>query len=47
MQDLIPMRTLLNELGTLTNLTFGDTIIFSAVFEDNKGCVELASAPKM
>jgi hypothetical protein len=47
MQDLFPMHTVLNELGTLTNLTFGDTITYSTVFEDNKGCVELASAPKM
>ena len=48
MRDLIPpMRTLLVELGTLTKLTFGDTIIHSTVFEDNKGCVELANAPKM
>lgn len=47
MRDLIPMRTLLTELATLTNFTFGDTITHSTVFEDNKGCVELANAPKM
>jgi hypothetical protein len=47
MRDLIPMRTLLHELGTLTNLTFGDTITYSTVFEDNKGCIELATTPKM
>jgi hypothetical protein len=47
MRDLIPMRTLLTELGTLTKFTFGDTITHSTVFEDNKGCVELANAPKM
>jgi hypothetical protein len=47
MRDLIPMRTLLSELGTLTNLTFGDTITYSTVFEDKKGCVELATTPRM
>ena len=47
MRELIPMHTLLTELATLTNFTFGDTITHSTVFEDNKGCVELANAPKM
>ena len=47
MRDLIPMRTLLTEIATLTKLPIGDTIAHSTVFEDNKGCVELANAPKM
>jgi hypothetical protein len=47
MRDLIPMRTLLTELASLTKLKIGDTITHSTVFEDNKGCVELANAPKM
>jgi len=47
MRDLIPMRALLTELSTLTCLSFDTTTTFSTVFEDNKGCVELANAPKM
>jgi hypothetical protein len=47
MQDLIPMKALLTELTTLTCLTFDSTTTYSTVFEDNKGCVELATAPKM
>jgi hypothetical protein len=47
MRDLTPMRTLLTELASLTKLKIGDTITHSTVFEDNKGCVELANAPKM
>ena len=47
MRDLIPMHTLLTELGNLTKFTLGDTITYSTVFEYNKGCVELANAPKM
>ena len=47
MSDLIPMRALLTELTTLTCLTFDTTTTYSTVFEDNKGCVELANAPKM
>jgi hypothetical protein len=47
MRDLIPMRTLLVELTTLTKLTFGETFTHSTIFEDNKGCVELVVAPKM
>jgi hypothetical protein len=47
MRDLIPMRALLTELATLTSLSFDTTTTYSTVFEDNKGCVELANAPKM
>jgi len=47
MRDLIPMKSLLTELTTLTCLTFDSTTTYSTVFEDNKGCVELATAPKM
>jgi len=47
MRDLIPMKALLSELATLTCLSFDSTTTFSTVFEDNKGCVELANAPKM
>ncbi|MFN9982742.1 MAG: Ty1/Copia family ribonuclease HI, partial [bacterium] len=44
---LIPMRHLLQELSTATKLIVGSTIAHSTIFEDNKGCVELASAPRM
>jgi hypothetical protein len=47
MRDLIPMQALLTELTTLTCLTFDMTTTYSTIFEDNKGCVELANAPKM
>jgi hypothetical protein len=46
-RDLIPMRGLLHELSAATKLIVGSTIAHSTVFEDNKGCVELAKAPKM
>jgi len=45
--DLIPMCGLLQELGTTTKLIVGSTVAHSTIFEDNKGCVELANAPKM
>jgi hypothetical protein len=46
-RDLIPMRGLLHELSAATKLIVGSTVEHSTVFEDNKGCVELATAPKM
>jgi hypothetical protein len=46
-RDLIPMRGLLQELSAATKLTVGSTIAHSTIFEDNKGCVESASAPRM
>ncbi len=46
-RDLIPMRSLLLELSTATKLIVGSTITHSTIFEDNKGCVDLASAPCM
>ncbi|MFN9957182.1 MAG: hypothetical protein ACK55I_29105, partial [bacterium] len=44
-RDLIPMRALLQELSKATKLIVGSTIAHSTIFEDNKGCVELAAAP--
>jgi len=41
------MRHLLQELSNATKLIVGSTIAHSTVFEDNKGCVELANAPHM
>jgi len=46
-RDLIPTKALLIELVTLTCLPFDNTTTYSKFFEDNKGCVELANAPKM
>jgi hypothetical protein len=46
-RDLIPMRGLLHELSAATKLIVGSTVAYSTIFEDNKGCVELATAPKM
>jgi hypothetical protein len=41
------MKALLSELSSTTKLIVGDTITYSTIFEDNKGCIELASAPKL
>jgi hypothetical protein len=41
------MHHLLQELSIATKLIVGSTIAHSTVFEDNKGCVELANAPHM
>jgi hypothetical protein len=46
-RDLLPMRGLLHELSAATKLVVGSTMAHSTIFEDNKGCVELANAPKM
>ncbi len=46
-RDLIPMNGLLHELSVTTKLIVGSTVAHSTIFEDNKGCVELATAPKM
>jgi hypothetical protein len=37
----------LTELSTLTCLSFDTTTTYSTIFEDNRGSVELANAPKM
>ena len=46
-RDLLPLRSLLLELSKATKLIVGSTTAHSTIFEDNKGCVELATAPKM
>jgi hypothetical protein len=45
--DLIPMQNLLHELSNATQLIVGSTVAHSTVFEDKKGCIELANAPRM
>jgi hypothetical protein len=48
MRDLIPMRRLLQEVGTAMNLDFAKpAIVHSTVFEDNNGALALATTPKM
>jgi hypothetical protein len=46
-RDLLPLCSLLIELSKATKLIVGCTTAHSTIFEDNKGCVELATAPKM
>jgi len=46
-RDMIPMRSLLTEFSKITKLIVGTTTTFSTVFGDNKGCVELANAPRL
>jgi hypothetical protein len=45
-RDLLPMRDLLQEFSKVTKLIVGNTLAHSTIFEDNKGCVDLASAHK-
>jgi hypothetical protein len=47
MRDIIPMQALLHEFASVTKLIVGQTIAHSTIFEDNKGCVELANAPHL
>ena len=48
MRELIPMRALLNEMGTKLNLDYVKTsVVRSTVFEDNQGCLSLVNVPKM
>jgi hypothetical protein len=41
------MKDLLSEFSSATKRIVGDTITYSTIFEDNKGGIELASAPKL
>jgi hypothetical protein len=48
MRDLIPMRSLLHEISTITKMNIGNTRTFwSTVYEDNKGCVDVIASPKV
>ena len=48
MRELIPMRALLNEMGTKLDLDYVKTsVVRSTVFEDNQGCLSLVNVPKM
>jgi len=46
-QDIIPLRNLLHEFASITKLIVSQTITYSTIFEDNKGCVELVNAPRL
>ena len=48
MRELLPMRALLEEVGSKLNLKFLKTsLVRSTVFEDNQGCLSLVNVPKM
>jgi len=44
MHDVIPLRTILEELNPIFNYPVQQIITHSTVFEDNKGCVDLIAA---
>jgi hypothetical protein len=41
LQDLIPMRTIIQELSQVCNISSQEATTYSTMFEDNKGCVDL------
>ena len=48
MQELLPMHTLLQEVGYKLGLNFVSTsLVRSTIFEDNQGCLSLVNVPKM
>ena len=48
MRELLPMRTLLQEISDKLNLTLvKQSLVKSTVFEDNQGCLCLVNVPKM
>ena len=48
MRELLPMRVLLQELGTKMHLPMvSQSLVRSTVFEDNMGCLSLVNVPKM
>jgi hypothetical protein len=48
MRELLPMRTLLQEVGQGLKLDFAQpAIVHSTVFEDNNGALSLATSPKI
>ena len=46
MRDLIPIRSILEELTTILGLQIETPITHSTVFEDNNGVLEVAKEPK-
>lgn len=48
MRELIPMRRLIQEMGTVLALEVATpSLVRSTVFEDNQGCLSLVNVPKM
>jgi hypothetical protein len=47
MRDLIPLRTIFQELSKICQIPSSQINTHSTVFEDNKGCVDLIAAPTM
>jgi hypothetical protein len=47
LRDLIPMRTIIQELSSICQISIASANTYSTVFEDNKGCVDLIAAPTM
>ena len=48
MRDLLPMRWLLQEIGTVMKLEFAEpALVHGTIFEDNNGALGLATAPKL
>ena len=48
MHDLIPPRQILQSIGKVLKLPVpSGTLLKSAIFEDNMGCLQLATVPKM
>jgi hypothetical protein len=45
MNDLIPLRALLQDILSTTNITLGPSTTYSTVFEDNRSCIDLIKAP--
>ena len=48
MRELLPMRVLLQEIGSKLNLPIlNKSLVLSTVFEDNQSCLSLINVPKM
>ena len=48
MRELLPMRVLLQEIGSKLDLEFiSKSLVRSTIFEDNQGCLSLVNVPKM
>jgi hypothetical protein len=46
-REIIPIKALYQEFSKTTKLIVGNTSAHSTIFVDNKGCVDLALAPKL
>jgi hypothetical protein len=47
LRDLIPLRTIFKELSNICRIPSSQVNTHSTVFEDNKGCIDLITAPTM